>query len=213
MRRVMLSFTGRLSRRAATAVIAACGQGKSLPPNPEPRKRVTTRTFSTGNAKHLRHHHAVIHDALRSFIHRHAIAVPHRDRCMHLNGIVRFDRRDVGLIDLYRRSRQTRRSRSPRFDAVLAFALVIVEADADAAPLSARTRPARPLLPRLPAPASRQSPPRRTVPSGGPLRLQTPIAPRCWSRCRRPERSETAARCCRDAAPEARPASARRTRI
>ena len=48
-------------------------------------------------AEHLRHHHAMIHNPLRSLVERDAIAVPHRDGGMQLDRIVRFNRRDVGL--------------------------------------------------------------------------------------------------------------------
>jgi hypothetical protein len=42
----MTSFTGRPTSRAVSAVKAVCIQNTPFTPNPPPRKRLMTRTFS-----------------------------------------------------------------------------------------------------------------------------------------------------------------------
>ena len=56
--------------------------------------------------EHLRQHAALVEDGLRGFVERQRRAVPRRGRRVQLDRVVRFGRRDVGLIDLHRRARE-----------------------------------------------------------------------------------------------------------
>ena len=58
-------------------------------------------------AEHLREDAAIVDDALRRLVERQLRAVPDRRRRMQLDRIVRLGRRDVGLIELDRRRRES----------------------------------------------------------------------------------------------------------
>ena len=81
------------------------------------------------HAQHLRHHDAMVHDALRGFVERDAIAIPHDDRGVQLDGIVRLDGRDVGCVDFDGRGGKGRIGIAALGDR-FALAVVIVEAGA-----------------------------------------------------------------------------------
>ncbi len=129
--------------------------GKQLAAKARAKKARDHADILNRHAEHLRHHHAMIHDALRSFVERHMIALPNHYRRVHLNGVVRLDRRDVGLVDLHRRGRKRRIGIAALGDG-LALALVIIKAGVELGAALSRT-PLSPLrLPLWPAPAFRR---------------------------------------------------------
>src|SRR5882724_10636247 len=58
-------------------------------------------------SKHLCENAAEIKDGLRFFVDRQHLAIPHCDGSLQFNGVVRFSRRDVGLIDFHLSTRKS----------------------------------------------------------------------------------------------------------
>src|SRR5881275_716160 len=58
-------------------------------------------------SKHLCENAAEIEDRLRFFVDRQYLAIPHCDGSLQLNGVVRFSRRDICLIDFHLSTRKS----------------------------------------------------------------------------------------------------------
>ena len=87
MRRGDAQFHGTPQFARGHGIHRAMGPWKELAAESGSKKARNHAHILHRNAKRLRHHHAMIHDALRGLIHRQVVAIPYGDRGVQLYGL------------------------------------------------------------------------------------------------------------------------------